>query len=241
MYSINGRVGTSQTGADGRMKLAAALDMMQDCSIFWMESEGDFSRYLTEHGLALLLASRQADIFRLPVYGERISVSTGIYQCKGYSGYRNTVLFGEDGAPCIQSWSMGAFVHRERGELVKLPPSVDGQLAVDPKVDMTYLPRRISLPDVPFRQLPGIPVRRNDIDFNAHVNNVRYLEAALELLPETRAIGRFRVEYKTSARLGDTLYPSLAEADEKSYVLLNDENGKAYSIMEFSGSPHTSS
>ena len=86
MYTITSRVGASQTAADGAMKLVSAIDAMQDCSILWMESEPSFKRFLDKNNLGMFLLFRQADILRLPKYGEQIRTATSIYQCKGYYG-----------------------------------------------------------------------------------------------------------------------------------------------------------
>lgn len=60
-------------------------------------------KYFQENHLGMFLAFRQIDVLKLPKYGENITVSTGIYDCKGPYGYRNTVLYDENQTPCIQS------------------------------------------------------------------------------------------------------------------------------------------
>ncbi|MDL2288723.1 hypothetical protein LJC32_05030 [Oscillospiraceae bacterium OttesenSCG-928-F05] len=233
LYTRHHRVGASQTGGDGRMKLVSAIDVMQDCSILWMESEPAFSQHLSDHNLGMFLLSRQADVLRLPRYGETVRAVTGIFRVKSYCGYRNTVLYGEDGAPCVLSWGLGAFVSYESGQMAKLPATVIASVTLDPAVDMPYLDRRIALPEGPFRPMPEVPVRRGDIDFNGHMNNARYLEAALELLPEGPPVRRFRVEYKSSAKLGGCLHPTYAETAEGAFLILADGAGKPYTVMEF--------
>lgn len=234
MYTITGRVGAGHTDADGKMKLTAAVDMMQDCSIHWMESEPNFSRFLSKNNLGMFLLFRQAEIVRLPDFGERISAATSIFKCKGYYGYRNTFLYGEDGKPCIKSWGTGAFVNYESGRMTRLPQEEIDRVTLDPQLEMEYLDKRIVLPDIPFKALPETPVRRGDIDFNGHMNNARYLEAALEAMPVPISVRSFRIEYKTAAKLGDILFPHFAETDDKTYITLCDQEKKPYSIIEFS-------
>ncbi|MBQ9587885.1 MAG: hypothetical protein IJR26_08520 [Bacteroidales bacterium] len=48
MYSLNYKVTTSTCDADGRLKLFAALQMMQDCSEMWIVSEPTVQRYFEE-------------------------------------------------------------------------------------------------------------------------------------------------------------------------------------------------
>lgn len=233
MYSIEGRVSASQTDANGRMKPIAALDMMQDCSQFWMETEPAFTAFLRDNGMGMFILSRQADMVRMPAYGERVRAATWIFDCRGFYGYRNTALYGEDGAPCVLSWSIGAFVGRESGKMARLPQQVKDQLCLDEKLEMEYLDKRITLPKVMEAKLAPVPVRRGDIDMNGHMNNARYVEAALELLPDGFYAKRLRVEYRQAAGPGDLLYPVLGEADGQLYMVLGDAEGRPYTVMGF--------
>lgn len=242
MYEISQRVAASHTDAEGRMKFVAAMDMMQDCSQFWMESEPAIERYFRERGIAQVLVSRQADVIRLPRYGERLLVQTSVYQCQSFIGYRNTVIRDEAGLPCVKSWSTGAFVVMETGKPAKLPDEQLGLLTMDPKLEMDYQNKKIRLPGEAGEDLPPARVRRNDIDFNRHVNNARYVELALEYLGEDFAVSRFRAEYKRPAAYGDTFYPRLIKAGRDTiYVLLNNNAGEPFTVMEFTGSPRAAS
>jgi acyl-ACP thioesterase len=207
-------------------------------SQFWMESEPAIERYFREQGIAQVLVSRQADLIRLPRYGERLRVETRVYQCQSFIGYRNTVIRDEAGLPCLKSWSAGAFVVMETGKPAKLPDEQLGLLTMDPKLEMDYQGKKIRLPDQAGEDLPPVRVRRNDIDFNRHVNNARYVEIALEYAGEDFAVSRFRAEYKRPAVYGDTFYPRLIKAGRDTfYVLLNNDKGEAFTVMEFTGNP----
>ncbi len=234
MYEIHDRIGASRTGANSAARLAAALDIIQDCSLFWMESEPAFSDFLAQNKLGMLLVSRQADVLRLPVYLEKVTARTSVYDCRSFYGYRNTVLYGEDGAPCILTWSIGVFIETDTGRLARLPPEELLKVTMDKRIDMEYLDKRIVLPDIPEHRYDPVPVRRGDIDLNRHMNNVRYIEAALELLPDDAPIRRIRVEYKAPAKPGDMLYPRSIETQGKRYVLLSDHEDKLFTVMEFS-------
>jgi acyl-ACP thioesterase len=157
-----------------------------------------------------------------------------VYQCQSFIGYRNTVILDEAGLPCVKSWSTGAFVARETGRPAKLPAELIGLLTLDPQAEMDYQGKKIRLPDQPGEDLPPVGVRRNDIDFNRHVNNARYVELALEYSGEDFAVSRFRAEYKRPAAYGDTFYPRLIKAGRDTlYVLLNNDAGEPFTVMEF--------
>jgi acyl-ACP thioesterase len=234
MYTIHERVGASRTDRNGVMKLVSALDMIQDCSMHWMESEPAFRDYLKDRRLIMVLVSRQADILRLPLYGENVSVQTSIFERGSFTGYRNTVLYGEDGAPCVVTWSIGAFIEQGTGKLARLPPEIVSTISLDVKVDMTYTDKKITLPEGRLQGLDALPVRRGDIDLNGHMNNARYVEAALELLPPGFVVRRLRLEYKAAAKAGDLLYPLRCETGGAYLIVLADGSGRPYTVMEFS-------
>jgi len=235
LYILEDRVCASRTDLNGIMKLAGAIDVIQDCSLLWIESEPSFRDFLAANNLGMFVVSRQADIIRLPAYGERITVRTSIFDVKGYLGYRNTAMYGEDGLPCVLTWSVGAFVNRDTGKMARLPQGVIDRIAIDDKIDMEYLDKKILLPDSPGRRLNAAMVRRSDIDFNRHMNNAKYIEAALEFLPEDFAVGRLRIEYKAPAKLGDLLYPKrMEDPSGKIYILLLNAQDQPFAVAEFS-------
>lgn len=234
LYAIHERIGASRTDTKGVIKLASALDIIQDCSLLWMESEPSFLAYLARNNLGMFLVSRQADIRRLPVYGETVTAQTSVFECRSYCGYRNTFLYGEDRLPCVLTWSIGAFVDMDTGKMAKLPTEEIDKITYDDKINMDYLDKKISLPDIPGRRLDAIPVKRSDIDFYHHMNNARYIEAALELLPDDARIKRVRIEYKMPAKPGELMYPQVIQTPNgKRYVLLLDSKDKPYTIIEF--------
>jgi len=235
LYIIKDRVGASRTDTNGIMKLTGAMDVIQDCSLLWVESEPSFRNFLARNNLGMFIISRQVDILRLPVYGEEIAVETRIFACRSFLGYRNTVLYGEDGLPCVLTWSVGAFVNLDTGKMVRLLQSEIDKATIDAKIDMEYLDKRIDLPDIPRQRLNAVAVRRSDIDLYHHMNNVKYVEVALELLPEDFVTNRLRIEYKKPAKLGDLLYPQMIKAPSGHwYILLLDSQDNPYVIMEFS-------
>lgn len=234
MYKTSERIGASKTGIDGKMKFISAIDMLQDCSQLWMESEPAFDSYLKNNNIGQFLIFRQVDILERPVYGDQVSVCTSIFECKNFFGYRNTAMYNSKGEPCVLSWSVGAFVNLETNRPQRLPPEVLESIIFDDKIEMQYLHKKISLPDLEHEVLPQIPIWRSDIDMYRHVNNARYIDAALELLPHDFEPQRMRVEYKKPARAENSFHPKRIKASgDLYYILLADNENQPYIVAEF--------
>lgn len=220
------------TDRHGRLKLFSAIQLMQDCSEYWKESEPEFRKYLEENEAAQLLVFRQVEILRVPRLYEKLTCSTTVFDCKGANGFRNTIISDEAGNPSYISWSQGAFVSLNNGRLLRVPAEVIEQMLLSPRYEMNYRARKIELPDGNRIPMPPVPVQHNDIDYNQHVNNAQYIRMALEYVPEEFEIASLRVEYKRPVRYGVSLQPSLLEQPHALYVVLS-EGDKACCVIEF--------
>ena len=214
MYSLNYKVTTSACDSEGRLKLYSALQMMQDCSEMWIDSEPGVKQYFTEQNMAQLLATRQVEIIRVPEYKEELKVTTSVN-------------------PCYKTWSMGAFVDKVAGKLKRVNDATIQSMTLETQLEMNYKDRRIILPKSDGEVLEPIRVLRADIDYNKHVNNANYVRMAMELLPEDYVVSGLRVEYRVAAKLGEMLVPTIYKNDNVIIVSLSiGEDVSA--IIEFS-------
>ena len=232
MYSLNYKVTTSTCDSDGKLKLYSALQMMQDCSEMWIDSEQGVKDYFEKENMAQLLASRQVEVIRRPSFKEELTVTTSVYGMKSMFGFRNTFIYDAEGLPCYRTWSMGAFVDKGTGKLKKVDDQTISTMLLEPKLDMNYKDRRIILPKEGGTVLAPVAVQRADIDYNKHVNNANYIRMAMELLPEGFEVKGLRVEYRVPARLNDQLVPTVYQQDELFIVALNIGNDVC-TIIEF--------
>ena len=233
MYSLNYKVTTSTCDSEGRLKLYSALQMMQDCSEMWIDSEPGVKQYFTEQNMAQLLATRQVEVIRVPEYKEELTVTTSVYDMKSMFGFRNTFIYDTEGKPCYKTWSMGAFVDKVAGKLKRVDDATIASMSLEPQLEMNYKDRRIILPKINGEVQDPIRVLRADIDYNKHLNNANYVRMAMELLPEDFVVSGLRVEYRVAAKFGDKLVPTIYKFDNTIIVSLSvGEDVSA--IIEFS-------
>lgn len=218
------------------MKLYSALQMMQDCSEIWIDSEPTARKFFTDNNMTQLLATRQVEVLRVPRYKEDLTVTTSIYEVMPMYGFRNTFIRDAQGQPCYRTWSMGAFVDLGTGKLARIADDAIASLTLDPKQEMNYRGRRIILPKQEGTEMESVMVMRADIDYNRHMNNANYVRIAMELLPEGFEVRDMRVEYRIAAKLGDLLTPTLYPIDG-GYIIALDIDGQPSAIIEFLSHP----
>ena len=232
MYSLNYKVTTSSCDSEGRLKLYSALQMMQDCSEMWIDSEPTARKFFTDNNMTQLLATRQVEVLRVPRFKEDLTVTTSIYEVMPMYGFRNTFIRDAQGKACYRTWSMGAFVDLATGKLSRIADEAIASLTLEPKQEMNYRGRRIILPKQEGTTLDPVRVMRADIDYNRHMNNANYVRIAMELLPDNFEVRDMRVEYRIAAKLGDLLTPTLYTIDG-GYIVSLAIDGQPSAIIEF--------
>jgi len=232
MFSLNYKVTTSTCDSEGRLKLYSALQMMQDCSEMWIDSEPAARQFFSDNNMTQLLATRQVEVVRVPRFKEELTVTTSIYEVMPMYGFRNTFIRDAQGRPCYRTWSMGAFVDLSTGKLARLSSAAIASLTLEPKQEMNYRSRRIILPRADGNVLEAVRVMRADIDYNHHMNNANYVRIAMELLPEGFEVRDMRVEYRIAAKQGDLLTPTLYNIEGGHIVALAIQ-GEPSAIIEF--------
>ena len=106
MYNLTYKVTTSTCDSEGKLKLYSALQMMQDCSEMWIDSEPYVEDYFLQQNMAQLLATRQVEIIRVPDYKEALTVTTSVYGMKPCldSAIRSSMMPKENPATRHGAW-----------------------------------------------------------------------------------------------------------------------------------------
>ena len=81
-------------------------------------------------------------------------------------------------------------------------------------------------------------IRKADIDVNNHVNNLCYVDIALEAFPgstnEFNSCNNFEIMYKHQIRIDDEVDVSFTVQNNENYVVIKSDNGKKlHSIIKW--------
>lgn len=232
MYSYNGRIRYSETDSEEYLTLPGIINYFQDAAIFHTAELGLSTDKLIENKCAWMVCSWQIEISRYPKHGERIIISTWPYGFKSFLGERNCLIATEDGEELVKAGSIWSYMDLSKQRPIKVPDDVVNMYGIEAPLNMEYKPRKITVPDEGGERFPYIIVERHHLDSLEHVNNGQYIRMAMDY---SRAGGHpksFRVEYKTQAHLGDKIFPVRYDEDDREVIVLADENGGIYAIVE---------
>ena len=232
MYEMKRTVNCSQIGSHGIIRNSCLVDLLQDCSVIHLDTHPVMSPFFEKENCVMFLVSRQLDIVRRPEQNEKLTVKTWTYELKRMYGYRNTVIYDENGDICVKSIASGAFMDKTSQRPIKVPQELVDRVKLYPKLDMEYEDDHIQIPEE-LEKKESFPIHSYHLDVNHHVNNGQYVQMAADYLPEETKIHEMRAEYKRSAILGNQICPLIGKRENTWIVSLNDENGMPYAVIEF--------
>ncbi len=236
MYSYDTRIGYSKIGSNRQLTLSAVVDYFQDASTLEAEDCGKNLEWMQAHHLAWIISSWEFRIMRMPSLGEKIKVATVPYEMKGFYGLRNYWLMDEQGEMLVAANSYWILMDTEKMRPCKVDEELSASFQMGEKLEYDWMSRKIPEP-MEGEPFPEVKVPYYFLDTNKHMNNARYVELAMEYLPEQmregKGFSRVRVAYKQSALLGEKIYPEVTRQGEKVVVHLKTEKNSTYAIVEF--------
>lgn len=235
MLEMERTVFCSHLGGDGALRNSMLIDYLQDTSSRHLETHPVLADFFEKEDCVMFLVSRQVDIRRRPVYGEKLRIMTRTYELNRMYGYRNTVIYGEDGEACVYSSAGGAFMNTQTLKPMRVPAELIDRVRMYERMDkMEYLPRKIALPDIQPELTSQVMIRKCDIDMNEHVNNARYLDIADEYVENCSSVKRLRIEYKQPVKKDDAITAAVYRSENSSIIVLENASGKQCCVLEYS-------
>ncbi len=155
-----------------------------------------------QRGLVWVVIRHRVQITRLPRKGETIRVETWPMPTTRVAYPRSVVAYDEAGEPLFRSISLWVLMDRQSRAMVL--PGKSG-IAVRGILRGNELPSPNSLAPAQCSAVQNRRVCFTDLDVNSHMNNARYLEWAMDLLPS---------QFHRDHRLQDVTMCYLGEARE---------------------------
>ncbi len=204
---------SADVDASRRLRLSTLFTMLQEASIAHTTALGMGREKTLDKGLLWIITLQQANIYRLPVYDETVTLTSWPNRTMHLYFPRSYRLTDATGETLVEAAAVWALMDSASRRIVF--PEQHG-IVIDGTNDSA---------DPPFPRPPRLPaptqahtftVPYSYTDLNGHMNNTRYLDLAEDMMPDTlrsRPIASVQIEYTGEARAGESLRLSCSASD----------------------------
>lgn len=232
------KIGLSMLGQNTYISNKGFLALLQDIAEMHSASIGFGVTDIYKTNFSWALLSWKVRFINRPQYGEKLTIKTwSRYSCKLYS-YRDFEIYDSNNNLVAIASSKWVFVDITKGRIAKLDDDMMKQYNPEDKfVFETEEIEKIVEPES-VQSTIDYKIRKADIDVNNHVNNLCYIDIALEAFPgsvnEFNNCEEFEIMYKHQIRIDDNIQASYTLENGNNYVVCRSNNGeKLHSIIKF--------
>src|SRR5699024_7855879 len=171
-------------GPHGQASPVTILTLLEEAAADHCLSIGHSLYDLLEQGIGWVLLSGRMVMERYPEYKEKITIKTWLSELGTCRGTRENLIFGEQGDVIGRAKGFWLFFDIKRRRPARVFKDILEKWSVDPKESIKDKIHRKIEPITSAKYKNEFSIRRFDMDSNEHVNNLRYLQWAMESIPE---------------------------------------------------------
>lgn len=201
-YEIN----SSQCDKNGQLRLRTLFNFFQDLADFHADEMGLGFHFCTMRGIGWIGGAYHVRINRLPVWEDKIVLSTWPSDTTAVTGIRDFQMTDENGNVLINASSQWVLVDTQKMRPVSVVKNVGTYELMRDRALETSFP---SLPVMEHVDTEvSVSIRRDDIDINNHVNNAVYPSIVMDSLSDeflqAHVLAELEVNFKHPAKWGDS-------------------------------------
>lgn len=209
-----------------RMRPTAFMDLAQQIGEDDAEAGGFGFSFLRERGLAWVLARQSVEFYALPRFKDQLEMQTWHRGVTGPFYIRDYRLIGADGEVAVASSSSWVLLDLNTRAMV-MPGRLDLPMVEDAAPGLRAL-EGFATKVIPPRGVVPVKVGErtalfSDIDYNNHVNNVRYIAWAIDVLPmdllSEKPVRSLSINFNHEVHPGETVELYLQENPSGEYFV----------------------
>ena len=172
----------SDYNRNGRLSYEAILQILENAAGNHSANSGDSIADANKNGIAWILTEWRVQIIHRPENGESLNLTTWVRgKAPASAVYRDFLLTDENGTEVIRAEAKFALFDLATSRLTRISEELFGSYHPEEKTVFEDS-QRLRAPSE-YTLETELQLRRSDIDFNGHVHNTRYVDLALEALP----------------------------------------------------------
>jgi medium-chain acyl-[acyl-carrier-protein] hydrolase len=197
--------------SEHKCKFSSLGDFLWDVIISQSDSLGETKEGFAQNNCIWVLLKYDITIYEYPKLRDKITVQTKVLGTKKFYGYRQNTIKNSEGKVIGEVFSTAILIDFEKRRPMRISSEQSEIYGLKKELDEVPI-----LDDIPKIQkadyLKDYPVRYSDIDSYGHVNNVKYIEMAMDTLPRSILneynLFNIKVLFKKETTDGDTLHIS---------------------------------
>lgn len=222
-----------------RLLITSLMNYLGDIATRQSEELGVGIDYLRDQGIAWVLYKWSIDIDRYPVYGEKIKVRTKPYSFKKFYAYRIFEILDLNGNIIARANSVWFLIDIEKRKAIRVTEDMYKAYGISKEKSDVLDIKKLKCPEK-IHSEKSFNVRYSDIDTNRHVNNVKYVDWAIETVPldvvTNYSIKGINITYQKETTYGAVVkvFTEIRE-EENRYICLHkivDENDIELTVLE---------
>lgn len=219
----------ADAGVDDICDIAAVADFLQNSAAGHAADLGFHNDVLAAEGVAWVLVREYIAMDRYPAIGEPVTVTTWPASLTRTRARRDFVLTGRDGERLGVATSVWVTIDVASRRIAPIPDIVAAAYPDTPDHSVELPAGKVPrLGDDARQRTARILTRRSDLDSNGHVNNVHYVEWAMEARPEELPARPLTcdITFRAEAGAGQMLLSHAGRVDGRVlHSLVREEDG----------------
>lgn len=229
-------VGYGEVDEYNYLRMSSLLNYLQDVATMHSKTLGYGTSECMELGIGWLLLSWHVKMYSYPQGDSNIEIRTWSRGIKGIHARRAYEIVDEEGKLIAEVDSIWALVNiKEKRPIRPLPGMAEAYSAID-RMPFENEKVRIQEPENIDDKIT-MKVQRRDIDTNSHCNNTKYIEFAIEAIPEEiyskKHIEEMEIVYKKQVVYQENIKVTCTKTDEDEFVnMIQNESGETTTIIK---------
>lgn len=219
----------SDVGANNKLTLRALVESLQESAISHSEQSGFGVNNIENTHITWLLLDWKVQIFEYPHSNESITIKTWPRSFDKLYSYRDFKVYDKNNNLIAIASSKWFAIDTQSKKIRKLTPEITdayGEQITD-SVFKEPFKSKVIAPENSKLNFSYI-IQRRDIDTNGHVNNLNYIDYALETLDEdiftNTVFNNLEIIYKKEIKLKENIKCYYSFEDNKHIVTIKSED-----------------
>lgn len=232
IYEYNYKVGIDDLDKYGNMSNRSIISLLEKVFSFKADECHLGINDMLNNNITCFLIDWYINVINRPKYSNELIVKTWIRKYENNYFYCDFEIFLNNKV-IINVTSKWGLIDIKTKSLVPITESFISKMGdINKKSLFTFELSKMTLLDN-YSNSIKINIRKSDLDFNNHVNNVKYFDYIKELGSD-KEYNNIRITYRKEIKYDDEIYLYYQKIDNNNYYVIKDSNDIVKTIIECS-------